>query len=80
MEGKKQNLTLVVDEELLRAARKIALDQHTSVARLVREYLASVVQESSRRRLARARLEAAFDNGVVEIGDRTWTRDELHER
>ena len=76
----KQNLTLVVDEDLLLAARKIALDRRTSVNQLVREYLTTLVEEASRKRLARARLTKAFETGLVEVGDRTWTRDELHER
>ena len=77
---KKQNVTLVVEEELLLAARKVALEQRTSVNQLVRTYLAAVVEEPSRRRVARARLRAAFEKGLVGVGDRTWSRDELHER
>ncbi|HEY3411864.1 MAG TPA: PIN domain-containing protein [Armatimonadota bacterium] len=61
----KQNVTLVVEEELLLAARKVALDQRTSVNQLVREYLAALVEEPSRRRLARARLKTAFETGIV---------------
>jgi hypothetical protein len=76
----KQNLTLVVEEHLLLAARKIALDRRTSVNQLVREYLTTLVDESSRRRLARARLVQAFETGLVEVGDRTWSRDDLYER
>jgi hypothetical protein len=39
MEKARQNVTLVVEEELLLAARKLALDRRTSVNQLVREYL-----------------------------------------
>jgi hypothetical protein len=80
MEKARQNVTLVIDEDLLLAARKVALDQRTSVNQLVREYLAALVEEPSRRRLARARLRQAFDTGLVEVGDRKWSRDELYER
>ena len=76
----KQNITLVVEEDLLLAARKVALEQRTSVNQLVREYLAALVEEPSRRRIARARLKAAFEKGLVEIGARNWSRDELYER
>jgi hypothetical protein len=80
--GKKarQNVTLVVEEGLLLAARKVALDQRTSVNQLVREYLARLVEEPSRRRLARARLRKAFDTGLVRAGNRKWSRDELYDR
>ena len=80
VEKAKQNLTLVIDEDLLRAARKVALDQRTSVNQLVREYLAALVAEPGRRRLARARLSKTFDTGLVGVGDRKWSRDELYDR
>jgi hypothetical protein len=76
----RQNVTLVVEEELLLAARKVALDQRTSVNQLVREYLAALVEEPSRRLLARARLKKAFETGLVDAGDRKWSRDDLHDR
>jgi len=76
----KQNVTLVIEEDLLLAARKVALDQRTSVNQLVRDYLAALVEEHSRRRLARARLRAAFETGLVAVGDRNWHRDDLYER
>ena len=71
---------MVVEEELLLAARKVALDQRTSVNHLVREFLATLVEEPGRRRMARARLNMAFERGLVEIGDRDWSRDDLYER
>ena len=78
--GQKQNLTLVIEEELLLAARKVALEQRTSVNQLVREFLSALVKEPAHRRLARARLAAAFQRGIVRVGDRSWTRDDLYER
>lgn len=80
MEKSRQNVTLVVEEDLLLAARKVALDQRTSVNQLVREYLAALVEEPSTRRLARARLTTAFKTGLVGVGKRKWTRDELYDR
>lgn len=80
VEPTKQNLTLVVEEDLLLAARRIALDQRTSVNQLVREFLASLVEEPGRKRLARARLKMAFERGVVEVGNKDWSRDELYDR
>jgi hypothetical protein len=76
----KQNLTLVIDEDILLAARKVALDQRTSLNQLVRDYLTALVEEPSRRSLARARMKTALAKGLVDIGDRTWTRDDLYER
>ena len=67
MKRAKQNVTLVVEEELLLAARKVALDQRTSVNQLVREFLTTLVEEPGRRRMARARLKMAAAKGLVEI-------------
>jgi hypothetical protein len=80
MERARQNLTLVVEEDLLLAARKVALDRRTSVNQLVREYLTALVEEPGRRRLARASLGKAFETGLVEVGDRNWSRDDLYDR
>lgn len=80
MDKANQNLTLTIDEELLLAARKIALDRGTSVNQMVREHLAAVVEDTGARRVARARLKRAFKRGIVEVGERTWTRADLYER
>ena len=80
MERTRQNVILVVEEDLLLAARKVALDQRTSVNQLVREYLATLVEEPSRRRVARARLKKVFETGLVQVGERKWSRDDLHDR
>jgi hypothetical protein len=73
-------VTLRVDEEVLRAARKAAIDRNTSVNQLVRDYLARLARESSRQQAALAGLEEVFRASRVEVGRRTWTRDDLHQR
>ncbi len=75
-----KNLTLTIDEDLLRAARKVALDRNTSVNQMVREYLAETVRNSGRRRAAVAKLEELFRTTRGRVGDAKWTREELHER
>ena len=80
MEKAKQNVTLVVDEDLPLAATKVALDRRTGVNQLVREYLTALVEDPSRRRLARARLKKTFETGLVDVGDRNWRRDHLYDR
>jgi hypothetical protein len=80
MDVVRQNVTFAVEEDLLIAARKVALDQRTSVNQLVRDFLQNLVDESSRRRLARSRLSNAMETGLVEMGERTWTRDDLYAR
>jgi len=75
-----RNVTLRVEEEVLRAARKAAIDRNTSVNQLVRDYLARVARESSQQQAALSRLEEIFRTSRVEVGRRTWTREDLYER
>jgi hypothetical protein len=75
-----KNLTLTVDEELIRAARKVALDRNTSVNNLVRLFLESLVAESGQQRAAMIQVEELFREKPFAIGRRDWTRSELHER
>jgi hypothetical protein len=76
----KQNLTLVIEEDLLLAARKVALDRKTSVNQLVREYLTSLVEQTGRQRLAKERLMKMMERGLYESADITWSRDDLYDR
>jgi uncharacterized protein DUF6364 len=75
-----KNLTLTLDSDLLRAARKVALDRDTSVNQLVRDYLTTLVEENEHGGLALRRLQEIFKNSTYELGPITWTRDDLHER
>ncbi|MGZ4839267.1 MAG: DUF6364 family protein [Terriglobales bacterium] len=76
----KNNVTLTMDEDLLRAARKVALDRNTSVNQLVRDFLAQLVRESGRQQAAAERMDEIFQTHRIRIGRRTWTREDLHER
>lgn len=75
------NLTLTVDEEILRRARIRALERGTSVNALVRDYLALLAGQS-RAAEGVAEFLAAVEGAGASSGaeGRTWTRDELHDR
>ncbi len=78
-----RNLTLAIEDDVLLAARKFALERGTSVNQLVREYLSTLVETDRRRRRARASLKKAFAKGVVEVGEPLvidWKREDLYER
>ena len=75
-----KNLTLTLDEELLRAARKVALDRNTSVNQLVRDYLVRLVGEADQRQAELASLDEFFRTSRIEVGRRTWKREDLHDR
>ena len=75
------NLTLTVDEDVLRKARIRALELGTSVNSLVREYLKQVVGRSTATEGVTEFLEVTRDAGASsDSGGRTWTRDDLYER
>lgn len=73
------NLTLSIDDELLKRARIRALEADTSVNALVRAYLEDFAEGDRSRAiegfLEIARASAASSGG----GGRAWSRDELYE-
>ena len=75
-----RNLTLAMDDEILREARKLALDDNTTINQLVREYLKELVETRGRRSSARARIKQSMREKRVAVGPRTWSREDLHER
>ena len=76
----RKNLTLTLDADLLRAARKLAIDRDTSVNQVVRDYLAHLVGEQDPHRATAAALNDFFRKHSVTVGKRNWTRADLHER
>lgn len=73
------NLTLVIDDDVLRRARIRALQQGTSVNALVRDYLARVAGDSEAAQGIAGFLAAVHEAGASSNG-RSWTRDELYDR
>ncbi|HSZ04526.1 MAG TPA: DUF6364 family protein [Solirubrobacteraceae bacterium] len=75
------NLTLTIDDELLKRARMRALEQDTSVNALVREYLEGLAGQAKTQDAITAVLELAEGSHSGSGPDgRTWTRDELYDR
>jgi hypothetical protein len=64
---KRRNVTLTVDEDLLREARAVAAQRHTSVNEMVREFLTNVVSQE-RRRAALERIQPFLDRPSVHLG------------
>ncbi len=75
------NITISLDNDLLKKAKKIAIDRDTSFNGLVREYIAGLVGREERIRLMKIEeLDNLFAGSSAVIGNKTWTRDDLHER
>lgn len=77
------NVTLSLDDDLVKEARKIAVERDTTLTSLMRDYLKSLVEEharSGRKRRELDALEESFKMLKVNIGKRTWKRADLYER
>jgi len=77
---KRLNVTLVVEEDLLREARAVAARRRTSVNEMVRGFLKDVVSQESRRLAALERIQHLLDRPPVHLGRPRPSRAELHER
>jgi hypothetical protein len=73
----KSNLTLQLDEEVIRRARVVAAKRGTSVSALVARELAELADQDERYEQARARAEQLMARAKPR-GGRTWTRDDLY--
>ena len=75
------NLTITIDDQLLKRARLRALERGTSVNALLRDFLEafSHPEELHEARAAFAGLARGSDVGSGS-GGRRWNRDELHDR
>ncbi|HXR98098.1 MAG TPA: DUF6364 family protein [Terriglobales bacterium] len=77
------NVTLTLEDDLVRTARKIAAERDASLTGLIRAYLEELVAEEQRhgRNASQLRaLRASFSAHQIELPSQRWTRAELHER
>ncbi|SPE27883.1 conserved hypothetical protein [Candidatus Sulfotelmatobacter sp. SbA7] len=77
------NITLSLDDNLVKEVRKIAVERDTTLTGLVRAHLQELAAEhakSGRKRRELQALEESFKLLKVNIGKRTWKREDLYER
>ncbi len=77
------NITLSIDDEVIKKVRKIAIERDTTLTGLVRGYLEHLAVEdaaSGRRRREREALERSFERFQFKVGKRTWKRADLYAR
>ncbi|HEX3036627.1 MAG TPA: ribbon-helix-helix protein, CopG family [Thermodesulfobacteriota bacterium] len=74
------NLTITIDDEVLKRARLKALEQGTSVNAVLREYLEAYAGVRQRQEEAIENLLRLSHGSRSKRGGKRWTRDELHER
>jgi metal-responsive CopG/Arc/MetJ family transcriptional regulator len=75
-----KNVTIALDDGLLREARRVAADRSTTLNAMIREYLQELTERESKAAGARRRIVELCRASNAEVGPRAWTRDELHER
>jgi hypothetical protein len=75
-----RNVTLSVDDRVLSTVRKIAAERNSSVNALVREFLTNLADHEDRAAKARARLVQLSRQSKAQLGKKTWTRGDLHDR
>jgi hypothetical protein len=74
------NLTIAIDEEVLKRARIRAIEQGTSVNAILRERLEEFAGMREDRRRAMAELLESARKSPMRLGGRRWSREEIHER
>ena len=75
------NITISLEDELLKKAKKIAIDRETSFNGLVRSYIEELVKRDElRRELRIEELDRLFSESRAVVEEKNWTRDQLHER
>lgn len=75
------NITLNVDEEIVKKVRKIAIDKDTTLTEMVRDYLTWVAKgDALERQQSIAALDESFEKLSRDMGPRNWSREDLYAR
>ena len=77
------NVTLSLDEKLVKEIRKIAIDRDTTLTGLIREHFEKLAAENAatgRKRRELEALERSLQQFHRKLGKRTWKREDLYVR
>ena len=75
------NITLSVDEEIIKKVRKIAIDKNTTLTAMVRDFLISVTNRDAQQKdEAIKKLQKSFETLSRDMGERKWARETLYDR
>ena len=74
------NVTLKIDDDLLKKARQIAAEKKISINAIIREKIEEFVSQDSRKETSLMGLESFYERCKAKVGIKNWTRDEIHER
>ena len=74
------NVTLSIEEEDLKLARVIALQEGSSLNAVIREFVKAYIANNSHYQEATQRILQQANGSRFNSNGRNWTRDELYER
>ncbi len=75
------NMTFSVDAQILKKARKVAIDKNTTLSQLVRGYLRELAEtQSLESEEIIKQLKKSFNASSVKMGRKKWKREELYDR
>jgi len=74
------NLTISIDEQLIRKARVRAIQEGTSISARIREFLAAYAEEDNRQQQAVQDFIAAARRGKASSRGVAWRRADVHDR
>lgn len=74
------NVTLSIDEEDLRQARVLALQQGSSLNAIIRQFVKNYIGDSKGYQHVTNRIIQQADDSQYYSEGKKWTRDELYER
>jgi len=74
------NLTIAIDEKIVRQARVRAITEGTSVSARIREFLADYAQGSNRQQVAGHAFIAAARRSTANSEGAQWSREDAHDR
>jgi plasmid stability protein len=74
------NLTISIDEQLIRKARVRAIQEGTSVSARIREFLAAYAEGENHRQAAAQNFIASARRSQANRGGAAWRRADAHDR
>ena len=75
------NITMTLDDEVIRKVKRIAVEKNTTLTGIVRDYLTRIAKrEDQRVEEVIVQLSDAMNAPGARVGKITWTRADLHER
>ncbi|MFH1983554.1 MAG: DUF6364 family protein [Pseudomonadota bacterium] len=75
------NITLSVDDEVIKKVRKVAIDKNTTLTAMVREYLVEIANRDHHKKSETIQaLEQSIRRLSRDMGIRQWKREDLYDR